>query len=163
MNLNLPLILFITFKVIVSPNKLSSSAQPKYVTWVLLGFDVTIFYVQFSYFSFSIFGGEKNRTSFMLPKLNTQFVIYKSVTYIGQVFCEFVFRSLQIFILKWQICIICIGKKITIYSDISLICNRNDKGPRMNLCETLKRGSAEVENLSWTLTWNFLLSRYDLY
>ena len=131
--------------------------------WVLLGFDVTIFYVQYSNFPFSIFGGEKNRTNFMLPKVNTQFVIYKSVTYIGQVFSEFVFYSVQIFMLKWQICVICIGKKITIYSDISLICNRNNKGPRMNLCGTLKRGSAEVENLSSTLTWYFLLDRYDLY
>ena len=33
----------------------------------------------------------------------------------------------------------------------------------MDPCEILHRRSAKVENLSWTLTWNFQLDSYDLY
>ena len=33
----------------------------------------------------------------------------------------------------------------------------------MNPCGTPYRKLAEVENLSWTFTWNFLLDKYDLY
>ena len=34
---------------------------------------------------FSVFGREKDRFSFILPKVNNQFVIYKPVAYIGEV------------------------------------------------------------------------------
>ena len=33
----------------------------------------------------------------------------------------------------------------------------------MDPCAIPHRKSAEVENLSWTFTWNFLQDRYDLY
>ena len=33
----------------------------------------------------------------------------------------------------------------------------------MDSCGTPHRRPTEVENLSWTLTWNFLQDRYELY
>ena len=147
MNLNLPLILFITFKVIVLLNKLSSSAQPKYVTlsiaWFWCHYILRPIF-QFCYSNFAIF----------------QF-FNSSFEWVRFLFAPDLYVEM-INMYHLHICIICIGKKITIYSDISLICNRNNKDPRMNLCGTLKRGSAEVENLSSTLTRKSLLDRYDL-
>ena len=51
-------------------------------------------------FLFCVFGGKKDRFSLMLPTVNAQLVIYKPVTYIGEVFNEFLFYLLQIFMLK---------------------------------------------------------------
>ena len=53
--------------------------------FVLLDFDVTILYVSSSNFPFSVFGGEKDRFSFIFPKVNAQLVIYKPVAYTGEV------------------------------------------------------------------------------
>ena len=100
-NLSLLLILFITFKAIPSPDKLLSNSQPKYVTFeycLILTSPYCIFRVPI--FLFSIFGKEKARFSFILTKVNHQFVIHKPVTYIGEVLSEFFFYSLQIFMLK---------------------------------------------------------------
>ena len=46
-------------------------------------------YVQSFDFPFSVFGREKDRLSFILPKVNAQLVIHKPVTYIGEVLSEF--------------------------------------------------------------------------
>ena len=40
-------------------------------------------------FLFFVFGREKDRLRFILPKLNAQLVIHKPVTYIGEVLSEF--------------------------------------------------------------------------
>ena len=61
---------------------------------------INLIYVQSSNFPFSVFGGEKDRFSFILPKMNAGFPMYKPVTYIGEVFREFFFYLLQIFMLK---------------------------------------------------------------
>ena len=81
------------------PGKLSSSSQPKHVTFQYCLISTSP-YVQSFNFPFSVFGGEKKRFSFILPKLNAQLVIYKPVTYIGEVYSEFFFYLLQIFMLK---------------------------------------------------------------
>ena len=60
-------------------------------------FDVIMLHVQSSNFPFSVFGREKDRFSFIFLEMNAQLVIYKPVTYIGEVLCEFFFYSLQIF------------------------------------------------------------------
>ena len=92
--------LIITFKTMASPDKLLSSSSPKYVTFeycLILTSPYSVFSSNFPFFDF---GREKDRFSFILPKVNTQTVIYKPVTYIGEVLSEFLFYSLQIFMLK---------------------------------------------------------------
>ena len=142
-----------------SPDKLSSSSQPK----ILLLFDVTVLYVQSSNFPFSVFDGEKDRFKFILSKVNAQLVIYKPVTYIGQVLSEFFFYSFQIFMSKWYVSSAQRKRSQSTVCGISLIYNRSNKNPRMDTCETPRRRSAHVESLSWTLTCNFLLDMYDFY
>ena len=71
---------------------------------------------------------------------------------------------LQTFVLKQQTRILCVENRLqsTIYS-ISILWNRNNKGPRMDPYGTSHRRLTEVDNLFWTLTWNYLPDRYGLY
>ena len=83
----MPLILFLIFKAVTSPDKLLSSLQRKYVTFeycLIFTSPYCMFKFQFSFFLFLVEKG----FSFILPKVNAQLVSYKPITYIGVVLSE---------------------------------------------------------------------------
>ena len=148
------MILLITFKAIASPDRFSSSSQLKYVTfeycyfWILM----LLYFISNVPIFLVFFGWEKDRFSFIVPKVNAQLVIDKPVTYVTKILVSSLFI--------WSRSLCWYSKHVSsAYRNRSqsLVCRIS-----FIYCGTPHLNSAVVENLSWTLTWNFLLRGYDL-
>ena len=130
--------------------------------WVLLDFDVTILYLQSFDFPFLLFSVEKRIDLVLSSPKQMLNLLSTNESHILETFLvSFFLFAPDLYV-----------EIINVYHlhreiDCSLwhikIHNTYNKGPRMDLCGTPHHRSVEVKNLSWTLTWNFLMDRYYLH
>ena len=77
--------MLLTLRAIASPGRFSSSSQLKYVTFEHCLIVMLPYFMSNVPIFFFAFGSEKDRFSFIIPKVNAQFVIDKQVTYITNI------------------------------------------------------------------------------